>query len=112
MYNKRNRKLCCFLFSTIFFIKMVISIAPIYASFYDSDHVMAVILQLEIENHAGKSNSTDLGVEKFTKEFTSITNWDIFCLPVKHLSAKQYIDQDDIHVKSFYPSVPTPPPNC
>lgn len=92
---------------------MVISIAPIYASFYDSKHVIAVILQLEIENHSGKTNSnTDLTNENFSKEFATVVNWDIFLTPMRYLFIRQYILDDDIGVKSFYPSVPTPPPNC
>ncbi|GAA4796320.1 hypothetical protein GCM10023231_25960 [Olivibacter ginsenosidimutans] len=91
---------------------MAISIAPIYASFYDSDQVMAVILQLEIENHSGKANATDMAMEKFAKEFATNMDWNIFLTPIRYLSIKQYIVDMDIHFKSFYPSVPTPPPNC
>ncbi len=90
---------------------MAISVAPIYASFYDSKHVIAAILQLEIENHSSKSNCGD-NAENFTKEFATTINWDIFIAPSRFLAVKQYLTDDDISVKSFYPSVPTPPPNC
>lgn len=112
MRISHKRKIYSLLFSSIFFVKMVISIAPIYASFYDSKHVMAVILQLEIENHGGKSNSADFSSENFSKEFATVVNWDIFLTPMRYLFIKQYILDDDISIKSFYPSVPTPPPNC
>lgn len=112
MRISHKRKIYSLLFSSIFFVKMVISIAPIYASFYDSKHVMAVILQLEIENHSGKSNSADFSSENFSKEFATVVNWDIFLTPMRYLFIKQYILDDDISIKSFYPSVPTPPPNC
>lgn len=112
MRISQKRKIYSLLFSFIFLAKMVMSIAPIYASLYDSNHVMAVILQLEIENHSGKSNSADLTNENFSKEFATVVNWDIFLTPMRYLSIKQYILDDDISIKSFYPSVPTPPPNC
>lgn len=112
MRTKRIRKVYSALFLSIFFLKMAISIAPIYASLYDSKHVMAVILQLEIENHSGKSNCGDTNIENFSKEFPTVINWDIFMTPLRYLAIKQYVTDDDISVKSFYPSVPTPPPNC
>jgi len=112
MYISRYRKTYSFVFTAIFFVKMVISIAPIYASLYDSKHVMAVILQLEIENHTGKSSNADSATENFMKEFTVSLDWNRFLTPIKYLSIKQYIANDDLNIKSFYPSVPTPPPNC
>jgi len=112
MRTKKVRKLYSVLFLTIFFLKMVISIAPIYASLYDSRHVMAVILQLEIENHSGKSNCSDTNTENFTKEFATMVDWNISMTPLRYLAVKQYAVDDDTSVKSFYPSVPTPPPNC
>lgn len=112
MHISRYRKIYSFVFTAIFFVKMAISIAPIYASLYDSKHVMAVILQLEIENHTGKSSSTDSATENFIKDFTISLSWNRFLTPIKYLSIKQYSADDDLNIKLFYPSVPTPPPNC
>lgn len=112
MRISQKRRLYCFLFLAIFFAKMAISIGPIYANFYDSEHVMAVILQLEIENNSDKANTNDSNMEKFAKEFTTYIDWNIFLTPLQHLFIKKYITDEDTHIKSFYPSVPTPPPNC
>lgn len=112
MRTNQVRKTYSTLFLSVFFLKMAISVAPIYASFYDSKHVIAAILQLEIENNSGKPNCVDSSTENFTKEFATTINWDIFITPSRFLAVKQYPTDDDISVKSFYPSVPTPPPNC
>ncbi|MFC6101790.1 hypothetical protein [Olivibacter domesticus] len=112
MHVGLRRKIFSILFSSIFVLKMVISAAPIYADLYDSKQVIAVILQLEIENHSAKTNCCDLPSENFSKEIATVIDWNIFLTPIRYLSIKSYIADDDISVKSFYPSVPTPPPNC
>lgn len=90
---------------------MVISVAPIYADLYDSDYVIAAIMQLEIENHSSKSNCTDGLPEYITKDFTNNISLGSFMAPIRYLSVKQFIPDDARNIKSFYPSVPTPPPN-
>ncbi|QNL49489.1 hypothetical protein H8S90_22625 [Olivibacter sp. SDN3] len=90
---------------------MAISIAPIYADLYDSDHVIAAIMQLEIENHSSKSSCSDVLPEHISKDFTNNIHLGVFMTPIRYLSVKQFIPDDARDIKSFYPSVPTPPPN-
>jgi len=105
MVSLRKRKFFSFLFFSIFFLKMIISTAPIYVSILDKEHIMNVIMQLEIE---GKTN---MGSE--TAKAICIDRDDI--LPAgatKELDRDANPLQNDRDLNSFYPSVPTPPPNC
>lgn len=104
MVSLRKRKIFSFLFFSIFFLKMVIATAPIYVSFLDKDHVMSVIMQLEIE---GKTN---LGSE--TTKAICIHRDDTFLIgAVNESDRTAFLLRNDRDLNSFYPSVPTPPPN-
>lgn len=75
----------------------------------DSKVVNAAIMQLE--NHSSK------GVDQVTESlvkgalFTGTSKFK-FCSPHHDLGALQYILLRNYPIQVFYPSVPTPPPNC
>lgn len=105
MVTLRKRKLYSILFSSIFFLKMVIATAPIYHSFLDQDHILSVIMQLEIEGkpHVGSETSKAICIHR---------DDTVFIGAVKEFNRNAFLLQNDRDLKSFYPSVPTPPPNC
>lgn len=104
-----RRKLASGLFLFIFLAKMVISIAPLVVNFADSEHVRAVILQLEIENHA---KETDISKDKAAKDYCTSTKSPFFVsTPLFHFFLMPPVEKHS-DIESFYPSVPTPPPNA
>ncbi|MDP3467859.1 MAG: hypothetical protein Q8S11_05960 [Daejeonella sp.] len=111
MKKKFAKKIFSFVFLFIFFVKMVISIAPLIANQIDNRIVNAVIMQLEIETNASK------GVDQ-AKESPNKGEWlnGIFKFnlssPQNSLALKKYSTNSQFLIESFYPSVPTPPPNC
>lgn len=112
MKKEIKRKRYGFLFSCVFLIKMLISAAPIiYAHLCSRQHAAAVIMQLELENNEAKSNYDDLSSEKLAKEFPVFLHWNIIT-PLRYLSVNNFIADEMVHMRSFYPTVPTPPPNC
>ena len=100
-------KLFSVVFISIFFIKMIISVAPVLAGHFDNEYLRSVILQLEIED-----NSSEKIKESLLKAEWIEAN---FCLnvstPFTHLESAKYIILDDQHVQTFYPIVLTPPPS-
>ncbi len=92
---------------------MLISIAPLVATHMDSKVVNAVITQLEIENHSTKGSGSDQAKDTLEKAGW-IPGINKFCLsrPPVHLKLNGYLLTRDRAVIAFYPSVPTPPPNC
>lgn len=89
---------------------MAISIAPLVASHMDSTIVNAVIMQLEIESHSSKS--VDQAKDSLNKgEWLSGFYKFNFCQPHKVIAFQRYALMQDYHIRVFYPSVPTPPPN-
>lgn len=98
-------------FLFIFFAKMVISIAPLVADHMNSEVVNAVIMQLEIEHNSTKSadQSKDcLYKGEWVNGFSKFN----FSRPQVSISLNQYTFLGDSPIQAFYPSVPTPPPNC
>lgn len=90
---------------------MAISVAPLIAIHMDSQVVNAVIMQLEIENHSSKG--ADQAKDSLNKgEWLSGLSKFKFSTPQIDLVSKQYILLRDYPIQAFYPSVPTPPPNC
>lgn len=90
---------------------MVISIAPLIAQHIDSKIVNAVIMQLEIESHSTKS--TDQQHDSLSKgEWLSGFYKFNLKRPVAAVAINKYISMQDSLIRAFYPSVPTPPPNC
>ena len=111
MKKELARLIFSFVFIFIFFIKMVISLAPVIANHFDSKIVNAVIMQLEIETNSSK-------VADQTKDSLSKGEWLSgfykfnFEQAPKLIANKKYIAMQDYHIESFYPTIPTPPPNC
>lgn len=77
----------------------------------DSEVVNAVIMQLEIENHSSKG--ADQAKDSLNKgEWLSGLSKFMFCNPQVDMASTQYILLRNYPIQVFYPSVPTPPPNC
>jgi hypothetical protein len=86
--------------------KMAISVAPLVIAHIDSKSMNAVIMQLEIE-HPKSSDVKDSTM----KEFLNLNTLRIgYVTPVLVLM-RVFIDDHTKHIRVFYPSVPTPPPN-
>ena len=96
------------IFLFIFFAKMVITIAPFIIKQFDRATVNAVIMQLEIENN-GKGS--DISKELVKEYLAAVHNCD-FLRPVQFIISTPFSDDDIAHFRTYYPSVPTPPPNC
>lgn len=97
----------CFLF--IFFSKMFISAAPLAFSHLDNRTINAVIMQLEIEDNAEKGH--EKGKEVSIKEYCDSLLCFSFTNPLTYLESTPIDVEARLHVQTFYPSVPTPPPN-
>lgn len=101
------KKLFSIFFLSIFLSKMVISIAPLIIAHLDSECVNNVIMQLEIE-HPKSVDVKDAAI----KEFLNLHTITIAALhPLVILMPVIMISDHDKHIRSFYPVVPTPPPN-
>jgi hypothetical protein len=95
-------------FLTVFFLKMVLSVAPLIVAHFDKQAVNAVIMQLEIENHAKPGEVKDSSI----KEYLTLIHFRLTQMSPTLLVLPSMISVDhDVHVQAFYPSVPTPPPN-
>ncbi len=111
MKKEFARKLFSSIFLFVFFAKMVISVAPLIAVHLDSEIVQAVIMQIEIENHSTKGS--DQAKDSLNKgEWLSGLSKFNFNRPQIDLATKRYIFSRNSAIQAFYPSVPTPPPNC
>jgi hypothetical protein len=111
MKKEFAKKLFSFVFLFIFFAKMVISIAPLIADHIDNRIVNAVIMQIEIETNASKS--LDQAKESLNKgEWLSGIYKFNLTSPQTCVALKKYSARSQFLVESFFPSVPTPPPNC
>lgn len=85
---------------------MVLSIAPVFVEI-DRSTVNAVILQLELENETHETT-------KDTKSFKKSEVNDLYemcLLPIEMDVKVKYHIKPRNYVASFFPSVPTPPPN-
>ena len=90
---------------------MLISIAPLIADHIDNRIVNAVIMQIEIETNASKS--LDQAKESLNKgEWLSGIYKFNLTSPHTCVALKKYSARSQFLVESFFPSVPTPPPNC
>ena len=100
-----------FVFLSIFFTKMFISIAPLIADHIDNRIVNAVIMQLEIETNASKG--VDQAKESINKGewLSGIFKFNVSS-PQTCVALKKYSALSQFLTESFFPSVPTPPPNC
>lgn len=98
------------LFITIFFSKMVISIAPVIFQL-DNKVVNAVIMQLENETKSEKENpdKEDFKEKKsFDEYYTHLVRYNIHVIEVNILHNQESL----IYHEVYYPVVPTPPPNA
>jgi hypothetical protein len=90
---------------------MVISIAPLIANHLDSKIVNAVIMQLEIETNSTKG--ADQAKDSLTKgEWLSGFYKFNFEQSPKLITSIGYLAFQDNHIELFYPTIPSPPPNC
>lgn len=87
---------------------MVLSVAPLIIAHFDKEAVHAVIMQLEIEHNAKSSDVK----ENTVKEYFALGNFGFtLSQPIQLLHTKMICSDHDKHVRAFYPSIPTPPPN-
>lgn len=91
---------------------MVISTVPICSKDYDSQTIISVIMQLEIENQSNQPGMSDMAKDIFSKYYTKTYTPSEFLAPICYLAFVNYIPEDARDLRSFYPTVPTPPPNC
>ena len=88
---------------------MAISAAPIIISWLDSKCVYGVIMQVEIEDDVSKE---EMKLKKdFSKEFYHPYLAFSFIESGMLTSIKLEALHVEAHCQTFYPSVPTPPPN-
>ena len=98
-------------FLTVFFIKMAISTAPLFLCL-DKKVVNAVIMQLELENNAKENPTESKDNNSFFKKGIDFIHYNDF-----EIAQILTIDDVDYHfvskqyIKTFFPRVPTPPPN-
>lgn len=112
MSTEITRKVHAKLFFAIFFVKMVISTAPIFTPDFDRQALLQVVLQLEIENNNGKSGLGDQVKDVFAKGYLKLATDFALQPPTDYTIEATFISNDARHVCAFYPAVPTPPPNC
>ncbi|RQP16721.1 hypothetical protein [Parapedobacter defluvii] len=112
MSTQVTRKIFAKLFFAIFFAKMFISTAPIFIQQFDRDTLLQVVMQLEIENNTGKSGIGDQVKDTFAKDYAKSAIHFTLQPPTDFFIRTNFISDDARHICAFYPSVPTPPPNC
>lgn len=105
MFKGIAQKIFSTVFLFIFFAKMAISVAPLIIGNMDERSVYSVIMQLEIEHQTPK------GAEAKWEEFQTLNQYNFTQLPIELIKTKVY-SFENTHIQSFYPSVPTPPPNA
>ncbi|RYD92716.1 MAG: hypothetical protein EOP54_20365 [Sphingobacteriales bacterium] len=98
------------LFITIFFAKMVISVAPVIFRL-DNKVVRAVILQLENESKSEKDTTDKETIKEkktFDEYYTHLVRFNVHVQEVNILHNQEDLIYDSV----YYPSVLTPPPNA
>ena len=110
MFIRKYRLLIVIAFLGIFFVKMMISGAPVFFAKIDKDVMKSVIMQLELE-HECDGDSGKVTVKYVDYKFNF--NFDPLYVPlVYHFNIKNsLIDHFKRYVNPYHPSVPTPPPN-
>lgn len=99
----KNRVLFSLIFFSIFASKMLISTAPIVINFSDSEIIINVMMQLELEGKAqGTVDAKEIPVANYILPFNEL----IVDIPQ---ASFHLVNERDII--AFFPSVPTPPPN-
>lgn len=104
MFRELINKTLSGVFLFIFLVKMIISVAPVLFDNMDEKSVYTVIMQLEIEHESPK------GAEAKWEEIQSLHQFSfaLQAIDVIHFNVSGFVNNP---VQSFYPSVPTPPPN-
>lgn len=102
------KKLFSWIFLFIFFMKMVIAAAPLISDSLEADCLNAVIMQVEIEQESSKEEVKLKGAKEYTHGYQSFIFSNASSLVNVKLSALHL----ENHQQTFYPSVPTPPPNA
>lgn len=110
MFNKKIRNIAAILCALIFFVKMSISITPIFSSLLDQNTILQIVLQLEIENNNGAHSDSNESGSKFFNAKTEESNF-LAIITDNHGKQKHYLKNEKC-IRAFHPSVPTPPPNC
>jgi len=90
---------------------MFISTAPIFVHNFDKEALLQVVLQLEIENNNGKSGLGDQVKDIFAKGYFKSVMAISLQPPADYTIEANFIVDDARHIRAFYPTVPTPPPN-
>lgn len=109
MEAKRNRFLIVTIFLSIFFVKMVISVAPVFVSQIDKDVISNVIMQVEVEHGEHETGKT----MKFDVKITDHFHVNNAYVPLRyHFDvSNSFLEHFKRYLDPFHPAVPTPPPN-
>lgn len=103
MLKVKKRIIFSFLFFSIFASKMIISTAPIIVNFNDSEFIINVMMQLEVEGKAqGAVDVKEIPVSNYILQFNDLAT---------HLPQISFNLENERDIIAFFPSVPTPPPN-
>ena len=102
------KKLFSWIFLFIFFMKMVITAAPLISDHLRADSLNAVIMQLEIEQETSKEEVKLKAVNWYSHPAQA---FNFFDQPLELLMPAKALDAEKHH-RIFYPRVPTPPPNA
>lgn len=109
---KRNFKLMCYgnIFISIFLVKMLCPVMPLFLSF-EKKEIAAAIVQLELDNE-GKDDNQDTKDSKTNKKGFEFDYPNLFGFRVSaDLKEKDYHYLSKFHLKVYFPTVPTPPPD-
>lgn len=107
----RKRLFVVTVFLSIFFVKMVISVAPVFVGNLDRVAINNVIMQVEVEHGSDSETGKTMKIAdmKATVHFYEAAQ----DLPLRYhfYVDNQYIEHFKRYINPFHPSVPTPPPN-
>lgn len=110
MFLRKYRVLIVIAFLGIFSAKMVISGAPVFFMHIDKEMMNAVIMQIEQHSTDGDSGKNSLKYSDY--KLIDFYQVDTYITILNHFGiSNSFIDHFKRHVDSYYPSVPTPPPN-
>jgi hypothetical protein len=107
MKIKRSTLTACLTFLTIFLVKMVLSVAPVFVEL-DNKVVNDVIMQLEIEHDTSTETTKDIAKEKYSEE---PVYHHYSYNPAQKLVAVWHQQNKYLYFQVHHPLVPTPPPN-
>jgi hypothetical protein len=98
------------LFMSIFMVKMVISIAPVFLCM-DNKTVKAVIMQLENES---KTEKDDLEKSSFKDKKSFDENINHIIAYTAYITETNVLHnlENSLYKQVYHPVVPTPPPNA